>query len=500
MITKWIKRRTAKLSSRGLYLQDKELLKSNFNVGKHFKYVVDMKKKQIRIVPSTKETKNTVSKRQLKDGTKPVLDIRDKEALKAFQGADFLEVVIFENEILVRGIKERKIRKTSILNFLELKDTKSAFNTRIDKDELASVVGGFDFTISSNENLDLAENPTLFSEMPLLLRAVSLFSGAGCMDIPFTQNNFEVVCAVERNEEAALTYRYNHGNHIYVADITTFDKSIFQECSAPVMFGGSPCQGFSNSNRRLSFLDNPNNLLVREFIKSVQANKNCAIWVLENVPQLLTAGKGQFLNEIKSELSDFHITHGVLNSLEYGDAQDRQRAFLIGSKIGPISLPTPNVDSPRTVFDAFKGLYDEMPNQNDISDSRKRTIERMKCIPQGGNWQQLPDHLKTPGMFKRNTQSNIYKRLKWDEPACTIVNPRKCLLTHPEENRILSVRECARLFSIPDDFIFQGNLEAMQQQIANATPVRLVYAIAQKVKDAITSFNALLKRRFFSLV
>lgn len=499
MISKWLKKRKAKLSSRGLYIQDKELKQSNFKIGQNFKYLVDLNKKQIRIVPSEEQTNNTVSKRQLKDGIKPVLDIRDKNAMKAFQGADYLEVLILENEILVKGIKERNIRKSSILSFLDFKKSNDVFNVRIDKDDLVSVVGGNDFTIASNET-EKFSGSNQHEELPLLFRAISLFSGGGLMDIPFIQNDFEVVCAVEKNEEAATTYRYNHGDHIHVADITEFDKSLFMKCCAPIMFGGTPCQGFSNSNRRLRFLDNPNNLLVREFIDSVKANEHCKIWVIENVPQILSAGKGQFLREIKDELSDFHITHGVINSLDFGDPQDRSRAFLIGSKIGPISLPKPTESTPMTVYEAFEGLTTATPNQEDISTSKEGTIERMKCIPQGGNWQDLPDHLKTKSMFTGNTQSNIYKRLKWDEPSCTIVNPRKCLLTHPEENRILSIRECSRLFSIPDDFVFKGSLESMQQQIANGTPVRMVGAVVQKLKEAILSFNALIKRSTFSLV
>ena len=111
-------------------------------------------------------------------------------------------------------------------------------------------------------------------------------------------------------------------------------------------------------------------------------------------------------------------------------------------------MPEPVVQSPRTVYDTFEGLTAATSNQEDITKSKNGTIKRMKCIPQGGNWQDLPDHLKTKSMkVKRNTQDNVYKCLKWDQPSCTIVNPRKCLLTHPEEHRILSVRKCARFYS-----------------------------------------------------
>ncbi|HCG4535959.1 TPA: DNA cytosine methyltransferase [Salmonella enterica subsp. enterica serovar Typhi str. AG3] len=247
---------------------------------------------------------------------------------------------------------------------------------------------------------------------------------------------FEVVCAIEKNEEAAETYRVNIGDHIHVADITKFDKSQLAKYMAPIWWAGSPCQGFSLANQRSRYIDNPNNKLVREYIKSIKANPYSSIFVLENVPQILTAGKGKFLNEIKEELSEFTITHGVLNSADFGDAQSRERAILIGSKIGEIPLPTPTVENATTVREAFEGLSDDILNQTDITASNASTIEKMKHVPQGENWKAIPDQLKSKGMFKGNTQSNVYRRLKWDEVSPTIVNVRKSLITHPEEHRI----------------------------------------------------------------
>ena len=111
----------------------------------------------------------------------------------------------------------------------------------------------------------------------------------------------------------------------------------------PIIFGGSPCQGFSNSNRISNFLENPNNLLVREYIKTIQANENVKVFVLENVPRILTAGDGKFLEEIQNELKDFEMTVGVLNAADFNVPQSRRRAVIIGSKIGKVDLPKPTV-------------------------------------------------------------------------------------------------------------------------------------------------------------
>lgn len=512
---KLIKKRIAKLSKRGLYLQDKELRQTNFKVGQHFKYVVDLMKKQIRIVPSDEQSKNIVSKRTLSDGVKPVIDIRDRNALQVFDGAEQLEVIILENEVLVRGVVKQDILSNELLQFADYAKAEHKATVAVSKAELASVAGSFTFSTLTECDTDFfSKNPQFFSDIPIALKAASFFSGAGLMDSAMLagmnedtlpgEEQLEVVYAVEKNNYAVETYRHNIGEHIQCDDIRNIDETLPFQLGATIHFSGTPCQGFSNANRRsakkVSYLENPNNLLVREYIAKIKANPNCAVFVWENVPQLLTKGSSVFLKEIKDELADFEITTGILNAKDFGDAQERERSFLIGSKIGRIELPK-KVDMPvKTVSDAFEGLNDSIPNQLDFTKSRNDTIERMKAIPPGSNWESLPIHLRNKGMKKGVTQSNIYKRLDPEKPSCTIVNPRKCLLMPPYENRILSVRECARLFSLPDTFEFKGPLDAMQQQIANGTCVNVVKAIAKKVKNKICSYNALLKREKFALV
>lgn len=477
-----IKSRKAKVSKRGIYLQDKVLQQTDFVPGSNYKYIIDPQNKQIIIKTSTDHKDNQVSKRTLRQGFKPVIDIRKKEALTLFKDSDYLQVSIYQDRILVEGFSET--REASVY---------------ISKDQLASVAReqiSFDlFSDGFNTN----PVKTAFNNLHIPLQIASLFSGAGVMDEGFKEEGFDIVFALEKDEEAIKTYRYNHGDHIVQADITTFDKSKIRK--APIMIGGSPCQGFSNSNRHTSFLDNPNNKLLKEFIKSVQTNKNCQVFVLENVPQILTAGNGKFKEEIYQALSDFEITSGILSSAQFGEAQDRRRAIFIGSKIGRIELPKAVYPEQlyRTVRMAFTGLSNLVPNQLDYSKGKQETIERMKHVPPGGNWKDIPDHLQTARMKSGNTHSVIYRRLEWDKPSFTIPNPRKNNITHPEENRTLSVRECARLFGLRDSFVFKGSLSSMQQQICNAVPVKLAKAIAKKIKNVIVQFNSQNKEEVFSV-
>lgn len=269
-----IKSRKAKNSKRGLYLQDVELKQTTFQPGTNFKYVIDAKNKKMVILPSDTSV-NTVSKRATKQGIKPVIDIRNKEALSIFKEADYLQVEIQEDQIIVSGYEEKtssalskttkKIasvfsKKSNVLDITSLLDVRKKFEVRMSTEELAKAVGDvqhfeqlsiFDVigeTHSySRRSVQAIEKGLKSLKIPLQL--ISLFSGAGVMDMGFVEEGFDISFALEIEGDAVLTYQANHGNHIEQADITKFDKSRFEQIGSPIMVGGSPCQGFSSSNR-----------------------------------------------------------------------------------------------------------------------------------------------------------------------------------------------------------------------------------------------------------
>lgn len=498
-----IKKRKAKNSDRGIYIQDRELLETQFQAGTHFKYVIDAVNQKVIILPSEEQESNTVSRRKLKAGFKPVIDIRKKEALSLFEESQFLQIEIYGDQIIVEGFSsenadnlqtqsaQKKIKKQTVTDIRQLLKVKKDYSFRLSKTDMKKAVGEsyqqlsftdfIQFEDTASDNVTYIQNA--LDNLKIPLQVVSLFSGAGLFDKAFMDNGFEVVFSLEKDAEIAKTYEFNLGK-ITTADITQFDKR--QLPFAPVVIGGSPCKGFSNSNRYSNYLDNPNNLLVREYIKCVQ-HINPYIFILENVPQILTAGDGQFFQEIQKELKEYQITKGVISSADYGDPQDRKRAFIIGSRLDHhIELPEPSLrpSEYKTVREAFKGLQPFQENQNDISKPKAITLERIKHVPAGGNVFNIPEDIRPKGQH-----SDMYKRLEWDKPAVTIVNPRKAMLLHPEEDRIISVREACRLFSLPDNFVFKGGLSKMQESIANGIPLQMGKAIAKKIKDVILQFN-----------
>ncbi|MEK5183194.1 DNA cytosine methyltransferase [Paenibacillus sp. FSL P4-0288] len=502
-----LKKRKAKVWSRGIFLQDKVLKETVFQPGSHYKYVIDQKSKKVIILSSNDERDNTVSRRKLKET--PVIDVKNKEALSVFEGCDYLQVEIFGERVVVQGysatqstafqkvtqaasqVLSKKRKVVDISDFISVKKTAEVVMSRKSLQKAAGLLGyeQMELDLFFGESSGVSETsksylyPALANlEIPLVVS--SLFSGCGLMDTGFILEGFDVVFALELNADAVETYQYNIGSDIIQGDITTFDKR--KIAKSPVMIGGSPCQGFSNANRNTNFLDNPNNLLVKHYIESIKANENCKVFVLENVPRILTAGDGQFKEEIYEALSDFEISSGIISSADMLTPQCRDRAIFIGSKIGKIELPQPRISPKnyRTVREAFEGLHDGIANQLDISKAKDITIERMRSVPPGGNVHCIPAEIRPKGQH-----SDMYKRLEWDKPSITIVNPRKACILHPEEDRILSVRECARLFDVKDSFEFKGSLSSRQQQITNAVPVRLTRSIAEVIKTAIQRFN-----------
>ncbi|MEN6292197.1 MAG: DNA cytosine methyltransferase [Methanobacterium sp.] len=345
---------------------------------------------------------------------------------------------------------------------------------------------------------------------------VDLFAGAGGLSLGAKLADINVVIAVEKDKSAVETYSYNHPEtQIINDDIQKIQSLPIKKTKAQtVLFGGPPCQGFSSSNQRTRNQKNPSNWLLTEFVRITDLLGPDWI-VFENVCGFISTEGKLFLNLLLDsfESRGYSCVWYVLNATDYGVPQKRSRFFLVGSRHGvKVGKPVPlHKGNPITVYDAIGDLpcltngaktnylaykteaisdYSYILRNNlnlcsghIVTQNSAQVIERYKYIPQGGNWQDIPEALMDNYTDRTRCHAGIYYRLKQDEPSLTIGNYRKAMLVHPWENRGLSVREAARIQSFPDSYEFKGSLGFQQQQVGNAVPPML----AKSVFDMITN-------------
>jgi DNA (cytosine-5)-methyltransferase 1 len=356
---------------------------------------------------------------------------------------------------------------------------------------------------------------TLKTALPKFV-GVDVFCGAGGMTLGAQTAGIDVVACVENDPNPVATYSHNIKNvTVYAQDIKTWNA--FPQTSrgdVKVLFGGPPCQGFSTSNQQTRKLTNDKNWLFAEFLR-VAAEWGPDWIVFENVKGIAETADGIFLATVLSQIEKlgYDVTHDFLQAFDFGVPQRRTRLFVVGAPKGtPFSMPEGWSEPPLTVWDAISDLprlengatkgflpYRFAPRteyQRSMRGGLEEcsghlvtrnfdfVIKRYSHIPQGGNWEDIPDRLMKTYADKTNCHTGIYHRLNEKKPSLVIGNFRKNMLIHPRQDRGLSVREAARLQSFPDHYEFKGSIGFQQQQVGNAVPPLLAQAVFESVIEA----------------
>jgi DNA (cytosine-5)-methyltransferase 1 len=336
--------------------------------------------------------------------------------------------------------------------------------------------------------------------MPKPFKMVDLFCGAGGLTLGFKRAGFVPVLAVEKEKDFAETYATNFGNHVIAKDIAQIVDDGGINFKSDIVVGGPPCQGFSNLTGNKA--NDPRRAMWRFFMEVVETT-DCKVFVCENVPNLLTSPECHGIINRARQLG-FHITDdsvGILKASDFGVPQNRRRAIIIGSKLGPLALPSKS-GKRMTVREAFAGipkkplhptLESSLASGSELHIGRNPTptsLKRYSLIPEGGNrfdLQRLAPEL-TPDCWIRKTKggTDLFGRLEWDIPArCTIrtefYKPEKGRYLHPSEDRPITHWEAARLQTFPDTFKWYGTKIRIAIQIGNAVPPMFAHAIAKQV-------------------
>lgn len=319
-------------------------------------------------------------------------------------------------------------------------------------------------------------------------KVISMFSGAGGLDMGFHNKDFQILWANDFAKDACETYdrwaNYDkQGNRkdtkectiIECGDISKLDlKSVLPGIEIDVVLGGFPCQGFSLAGPRQ--VDDSRNVLYRHFVEMVRL-KNPKVIVAENVIGIKTLGEGVVFDKIIEDFSDLGYTMSAptVNARNYGVPQDRMRVLFIGirndiCKGGAYIFPS---GDPKivTLRETLEGLGDV--DMNDVcqasfssrymSRNRKRDYEEVSFT--------------IPAMAKQVPLSPDSGGMEFED-----VDKFKFI----GKNRRLSYKEAAAIQTFPKGMEFCGDLDSKYRQIGNAVPVKLAEAIATEVKKILT--------------
>lgn len=313
--------------------------------------------------------------------------------------------------------------------------------------------------------------------------SIDLFAGAGLLGQAFKEVGFHARLAVEADPRARKTYLENVS-----ADEATDDvRHVIRGIKADLIIAGPPCQGFSTLGKRDRF-DERNSLS----LSVVDWAKECSpsVVVIENVPPFLSSMHFAQLKKRMTKLG-YDTATWVLNAADYGAPQLRMRAFVIFSQIGLPDAPKPTRKKHLTVREAFEGLPLQ-PADDGLHVAPvpgELALARFKLIPPGGDKRDVlkrAPQLCPPSWSRLGQQAtDVWGRMEWDAPAntlrCSFQNASKGRYVHPTENRVLTLREGARIQGIPEHWRFHGDRTSIARQIGNGVPLPLGRAVARAI-------------------
>lgn len=300
---------------------------------------------------------------------------------------------------------------------------------------------------------------------------ISFFCGCGGLDLGFRGDfnykgthyaklPFEIKAAYDFNEPCVETYNRFFGNHAYLADLSKADLTTYQ--SADVLIGGFPCQEFSSCGP-LGGLESERGQLYKVMVKYMEIHRPKVV-VGENVINLLRMDEGAVINTIIAELKGvgYRVEVWNLYAPDYGIPQKRNRLFFVCVRNDIIGFPDKPIaeykDNPHSISWAIEDLVtitdESIPNQSQYFRASKA---------------------------KRGNGQGDEKNIK-DQPAYTIrANPKSRVQFHYSLDRRLTVRECARIQTFPDDFVFTHSMTTSISQIGNAVPPVLGNVVAKSI-------------------
>lgn len=344
------------------------------------------------------------------------------------------------------------------------------------------------------------------------LNVLDLFCGAGGFSEGFRQAGYDILAGIDNNKSALETFKKNFMDSIVIEKDLAEDNFKGLEPiinnNVDVIIGGPPCQGFSVAGKRLK--DDPRNILYKAYLHLIRHFKPKAI-VIENVPTILGLYAGQIGKQIIEDLEQLKYKIKVYKLLasDYGVPQTRKRVFFVGlseekeftllegtyknnpitSKMAISDLPLLNdflgefkmdyLVEPLNEYQKKMRKKSQFIWNHEAVDHKQKTIDIINMVPDGGNYKDLPRDL-----WETRKVNIAWTRMNSKKPCFTIDAGHNHHF-HYKANRVPTVRECARIQSFPDKFIFYSNRTSQYRQVGNAVPPILAKAIGDSLREVI---------------
>ncbi len=327
---------------------------------------------------------------------------------------------------------------------------------------------------------------------------ISLFSGAGGLDLGFELKGFKTIAAYDKEPSAVETFNHNRDRKIArEEDLLTYPgKKIIDDVNKLNLdllprgvIGGPPCQYYSNGNKTPRENDDPRRILpikYAEILKKLNDEYRLDFFVFENVKGLVRpAHINDFNNLVKLfENAGFYITHTVLDAFDFKVAQYRQRVFIIGW----------NKDFyTKDSYEFPKGEPSNLNVQDKIGclpepQFYERNLDSSKFPEHPNHWTMQPKSRKfnnppPPGL---NKSTRSFRRLAWEEPSYTVAYGHNEIHVHPNGKRRLSIYEAMLLQGFPEGrngYELRGSFSDQVTLVSDAVPPPLAETLADSVKE-----------------
>lgn len=349
---------------------------------------------------------------------------------------------------------------------------------------------------------------------------VDLFAGVGGLSYGFSQlPGFRILAANEIEKDIAAAYSLNHpGVKMLNCDIADLTKERLAGAlggqQVDIVVGGPPCQSYSTLGKRR--MDDRANLFLQ--YKRILQILQPQAFIFENVTGILSMDHGRLFQRVESEFRalGYDVRHDILNAVDFGVPQQRERVILVGMKgennyIFPVPTHGPGKKPYVTLKDAigdlpplksgesashYAGVAEneflrfvragagQLVTEHAAPKNGAHLIRIMQTLQDGQSKDDLPEEIRPKSGY-----GNTYAKLWWERPSTTITRnfacPSSSRCIHPRDSRAMSIREGARLQSFPDDYRFYGSDGMKRLEIGNAVPPLLSVAIVQEMQSAL---------------